>query len=387
MNEEAKTSRPHLSEADTRAELIDPALEQAGWSSKTKDVQVLREHQIKKLTNKQQNSNFKPDYVLQYKDRTLAVVEAKASSSRYREGIAQAKHYAQLLKAGTAYATNGNKIYRICMQTGREAEVLKFESPQELWNKTFCTANTWRDTFTRQQLSPKPEQMRFYQEAAINSVLDAVAENKKRILLTMATGTGKTSVALQIVWKLFHARWNLKNIERRPRVLFLTDRNVLARQAYTKFLQAFDDDVLERMTPSTIRKKGEVPKSASIYFTIFQTFMSAGVSQSKNNTPHPANSNTTDRTLAASQTNTVRPAYFYDYSSDFFDFIIVDECHRGGANDESQWRGILDYFAPAVQLGLTATPKHKDNANTYEYFGRPVYQASTFVKTVALLAA
>ena len=173
--------------------------------------------------------------------------------------------------------------------------------------------------------------------------------DKQRILLTLATGTGKTFIAFQIAWKLFHSRWNLsREPSRRPRILFLADRNILADQAYNAF-SAFPEDALVRIEPEDIRKKGKVPKNGSLFFTIFQTFMSGPPKDGK---PSP---------------------YFGEYPPDFFDFIVIDECHRGGANDESNWRGILDYFAPAVQLGLTATPKRKDNVDTYAYFGEPVY--------------
>ncbi len=172
-----------------------------------------------------------------------------------------------------------------------------------------------------------------------------MAEEKDRILLTMATGTGKTAVAFQVAWKLFQTRWNLKRDGvRRPRILFLADRNILADQAFNAF-SAFNEDALVRINPLDIRIRGGVPTSGSVYFTIFQTFMSG-----PNGSP-----------------------YFGDYPADFFDFVIIDECHRGGANDESNWRGILEYFSPAVQLGLTATPKRKDNTDTYRYFGDPVY--------------
>jgi type I restriction enzyme R subunit len=195
-------------------------------------------------------------------------------------------------------------------------------------------------------------QPRYYQENAITKTLEAVADDQKRILLTLATGTGKTAIAFQIAWKLFHAKWNLKSnnkkdFSRSPRILFLADRNILADQAFNSF-GAFEEDALVRIDPSEIRKKGSVPKNGNIFFTIFQTFMSG-----QNETP-----------------------YFGEYPEDFFDFIIIDECHRGGANDESSWRAILDYFRPAFQLGLTATPKRDVNADTYNYFGKPVYEYS-----------
>ncbi len=179
--------------------------------------------------------------------------------------------------------------------------------------------------------------------------MEAIAANKSRILLTLATGTGKTFIAFQIAWKLFQSRWSLsRDPSRRPRILFLADRNILANQAFNAF-SAFPEDALVRIAPSDIRKKGKVPKNGSLFFTIFQTFMSGSPKDGK---PSP---------------------YFGEYPPDFFDFIVIDECHRGGANDESNWRGIMDYFAPAVQLGLTATPKCKDNVDTYRYFGEPVF--------------
>lgn len=186
----------------------------------------------------------------------------------------------------------------------------------------------------------------------MSNVLEAIAKGHKRILLTLATGTGKTMIAFQISWKLFQSRWTLqRDQQRRPRILFLTDRNFLANQAYNDF-SAFAEDALVRISPAQIQKRGRVPKNGSIFFTIFQTFMSGPARDGK---PSP---------------------YFGDYPADFFDFIIIDECHRGGANDEGTWRAILEYFSPAVQLGLTATPKRKDNVDTYAYFGEPVFTYS-----------
>src|SRR5277367_5286561 len=249
------------------------------------------------------------------------------------------------------YSTNGQGIYGIDMQTGAEGEWPQFPAPDELWNLTFSEANAWRDRFAVVPFEDRGGffQGRYYQDIAIDRVLEAIAAGKSRILLTLATGTGKTFIAFQIAWKLFHSRWNLsRKPSRRPRILFLADRNILANQAYNAF-SAFPEDALVRIAPDEIRKKGWVPKNGSVFFTIFQTFMSGPPKDGK---PSP---------------------YFGEYPPDFFDFIVVDECHRGGANDESNWRGIMDYFAPAVQLGLTATPKRKDNVDTYRYFGEPVY--------------
>jgi len=250
-----------------------------------------------------------------------------------------------------AYSTNGRELYGIDMQEGKEGVLDQYPTPEELWNRTFAEANAWRDRFAAVPFEDRGGyfQGRYYQDLAIERVMEAIAADKSRILLTLATGTGKTFIAFQIAWKLFHSRWNLsREPVRRPRILFLADRNILADQAYNAF-SAFPEDAMARIEPDEIRKKGKVPKNASLFFTIFQTFMSGPPKDGK---PSP---------------------YFGEYPPDFFDFIVIDECHRGGANDESNWRGILEYFAPAVQLGLTATPKRKDNVDTYAYFGDPVY--------------
>jgi type I restriction enzyme R subunit len=260
--------------------------------------------------------------------------------------VAQAKTYADLLNIEYAYSTNGNQIYEMSLKTGKEWFPDRFPTPDELWMAINSDQNQWKEVFAKIPFeNPYGQNIRYYQEIAVRNTLDAIAQNKNRILLTMATGTGKTSVAFHIAWKLFHARWNLnRDGGRRPRILFLADRNILADQAFNGFSK-FPEDALVRISPLDIRKKGSVPTNGSIFFTIFQTFMSG-----PKNTP-----------------------YFGDYPPDFFDFIVIDECHRGGANNEGNWRGILEYFAPAVQLGLTATPKRKDNIDTYAYFGEPVY--------------
>ena len=335
-----------LNESETRAEYIDPKLKSSGWGE-IEGSKILREYRITEGRIQIGGTRARPeiaDYVLVYKNRKLAVVEAKAENLSATEGVAQAKAYADKLHIDYTYSTNGKEIYQISMKTGKEGEVNDFPTPDELWNKTYSDQNEWKEKFTTVPLEGEIGK-RYYQEIAINNTLDAIAEEKKRILLTLATGTGKTIISFQIAWKLFQTRWNLqRDGKRRPRILFLADRNILADQAYNSF-SPFSQDALVRINPLDIRKKGGVPKGGSIFFTIFQTFMSG-----PNSTP-----------------------YFGEYPKDFFDFIIIDECHRGGANDESNWRGIMEYFSPAVQLGLTATPKRKDNIDTYKYFGEPVY--------------
>lgn len=342
-----------MNEAETRAELIDPKLKACGWGV-VEGSKVLREYNItagKIQTGGGRGKREIADYVLVYKGIKLAVVEAKSDELEVGEGVMQAKKYAEKLKLETTYSTNGKAIYQICMKTGEEGLVTHFLSPDELWNKTFAEQNDWREKFANVPFEDKSGswQLRYYQEIAVQRTVEAIAQGKERILLTLATGTGKTAIAFQIAWKLFQTRWNLKRDgNRRPRILFLADRNILADQAYNSF-SAFPEDALVRIKPNEIKKSGKVPTNGSIFFTIFQTFMSGTDAEGK---PAP---------------------YFGEYPADYFDFIIIDECHRGGANDESNWRSILEYFSPAVQLGLTATPKRKDNVDTYRYFGEPVY--------------
>ncbi len=347
-----------LNEAETRAELIDPVLSVAGWG-KVEGSRVRREViTLGRLTGGgKRGKKDIADYVLVYREHKLAVIEAKRVGLPETEGVGQAKRYAAKLQIRFAYSTNGRGIYRVDMKNGKEGPVKGYPTPDELWNETFVKPEPWRDKFSVVPFEDKGGtwDARYYQHNAINQALEAIAAGQDRILLTLATGTGKTFIAFQLAWKLFYSRWNLKDRKeedqqpgRRPRILFLADRNILADQAYNAF-SAFPEDALVRISPDAIRKKGMVPKNGNIFFTIFQTFMSG---RDADGNPSPS---------------------FGDYPPDFFDFIVIDECHRGGAKDESTWRDILEYFSPAVQLGLTATPKREKNVDTYAYFGDPVY--------------
>lgn len=295
-----------MNEAETRAELIDPKLRDSGWGE-VDGSKVMREHQItdgRILTGGKRGKKEIADYILVYKNKKLAVVEAKQEDLPCTEGVTQAKLYAQKLNLPYTYSTNGKQIYEINMGTGKEWYPERFPTPNELWNAIHSDQNEWKDNFNQVSFENVNGTMgmRYYQEIAVTKVLDSIAENKQRILLTMATGTGKTFVSFQIAWKLFKSKWNLqRDGSRIPRILFLADRNILADQAFNSF-SAFPDDALIRIDPMGIRKKGQVPTNGSIFFTIFQTFMSG-----PNNSP-----------------------YFGEYPSDFFDFIIIDECHRGG---------------------------------------------------------
>jgi len=377
-----------MNEAETRAELIDPKLKVCGWGV-VEGSKILREYNItagKIQTGGVRAKKLTADYVLVYKGIKLAVIEAKSDDLEVGEGVAQAKQYAEKLKLETSYSTNGKEIYSISLKTGKEGLVKNYLTPDELWNKTFTEQNDWREKFSAIPFEDinKTKPPRYYQESAVNAVLEAVANRSDRILLTLATGTGKTTIAFHIAWKLFQTRWNLRwDGSRRPRILFLADRNILSDQAYGEFSRylAFKDDALVRISPKAIRdlnddgnkievntfltdkkKNGvRVPTNGNIFFTIFQTFMTSS--------PERASVNSEAATSLAKNDQ----FNFGEYPKDYFDFIVIDECHRGGANDEGNWRGILEYFVPAVQLGLTATPKRKDNVDTYKYFGDPVY--------------
>jgi type I restriction enzyme R subunit len=358
-----------MNEAETRAELIDPQLKASGWGV-VEDSKILRERDVCKITDGRiqvgggRKNPLIADYILIYKGIKLAVVEAKSSDLVVGEGVVQAKLYAEKLNLNYTYSANGKEIYQINMKTGEEKLVVNFPTPDALWHAMYSEQNKWLDAFSMVPFEDKSGawKPRYYQEIAVNNTLEVIAKNQKRILLTLATGTGKTSIAFQIVWKLFHTRWNLnKDGQRQPRILFLADRNILADQAFNEF-SAFADDAMVRIKPKEIKKRGKVPTNGSVFFTIFQSLM--------------ANDNTAELPENERQDEAEfddEAAYYHQYAQDFFDLIIIDECHRGGANNESSWRGILEYFFPAVQLGLTATPKRQDNVDTYEYFGEPVY--------------
>ncbi len=351
-------------EAETRAELIDPALKEAGWG--VMEGSRIRREVIsdgRLIGDGRRTKQDIADYVLVYRNQKLAVIEAKREGLPDTEGLAQAKRYAKRLHVRYAISTNGHGIYLADME-GKEGYIESYPTPEMLWKMVFGRAEKqerlWRERFAEIPFEDKGGQWqpRYYQHNAVTKALEAIGNGKDRILLTLATGTGKTAIAFQIAWKLFHSRWNLKDwregIEedqdpsRRPRILFLADRNILADQAFNAF-SAFPEDALVRISPGDIRKKGRVPKNGSIFFTIFQTFMSGEDGEGESQ------------------------PYFGEYPPDFFDFIVIDECHRGGANSESSWRSIMEYFAPAIQLGLTATPKREANKDTYLYFGEPVY--------------
>ncbi|MDE0331498.1 MAG: DEAD/DEAH box helicase family protein, partial [Nitrospinae bacterium] len=303
---------PHdETEAETRADRIDPVLHEAGWG--VVEGSRIRREMIcpgRIQAGGKRGKGLSCDYVLFHKGQKLAVLEAKRAGLGHTEGVGQAKDYAGRLGARFAYASNGLEWYGIDMATGAEGDMdLPFPTPDELWDRIFAEPNPWRDMFGEIEFERDGGKWepRYYQHKAIAAALEAIARGDRRILLTLATGTGKTSIAFQIAWKLFQAKWSLAGEPvRRPRILFLADRNILADQAYNAF-SAFPPDAVARIDPSSLRKRGgRPPKNASVFFTIFQTFMTGDGER-----------------------------VFTGYPPDFFDFVVIDECHRGGAQDES----------------------------------------------------
>lgn len=258
------TGTNFMNEAETRAEHIDPALKAAGWGV-VEGSRILREHGITQGRLQGGGKRAKAE-IADYRNTKLATIEAKAWDKPYTEGVGQAKSYAAKLALRLAYATNGQQIYGIDMATGSEGDVAQYPSPEELWRLTFAEADAatavWRDRFSAVPFEEKGGSwtIRYYQEIAVDRVLERVAAGHDRILLTLATGTGKTSIAFQIAWKLFKSRWTLaRDGARQPRVLFLADRNNLAGQAFNDFngFAAFDERALVRIKPDEITKMGK----------------------------------------------------------------------------------------------------------------------------------
>ncbi|MCB1759381.1 MAG: DEAD/DEAH box helicase family protein [Gammaproteobacteria bacterium] len=335
-------------EADTRANFIDPALAVAGWSSD----QVIREFYFtdgRKLAGNQRGSRCFVDYLLHSENRHLAIIEAKKQSIHPTQGLQQAIDYASKLSIRFVYSTNGEQIYEFDLEAGKGDYTESYPTPAQLLARYASTttdqARAFRDIPFHLEAGMRP---RYYQELAVHAATDAIGADKPRVLLTLATGTGKTFIAFQIVHKLFQARWNLQEPgSRRPRVLFLADRNILADQAINTF-NPYEKDLVKIDGDEIRRRNGVVPTNAHIFFAIYQAI--------------------------AERENI--GGYYKEYPADFFDLIIIDECHRGAANNEGSWRAILEHFAPAVHLGLTATPKRTDNIDTYNYFGHPAYEYS-----------
>lgn len=333
------------SEADTRANYIDPALKEASWQS----TNIIREHYFtdgRKLAKGARGKRCFVDYLLHKDNRYLGIIEAKKESEHPTKGLQQAIEYAQKLNVRFVYSSNGKQTYELDLETGRSDYINQYPTPLELSRRYDEVSSDIGEELRRVPfLLEGAMQPRYYQELAVNAATDAIGQGKSRILLTLATGTGKTFIAFQIVHKLFQARWNSNNLGlRRPRILFLADRNILADQAINTF-NPYEKDLIKINGDEVRKRNGVVPTNAHIFFAIYQAI--------------------------AERENI--DGYYKAYPRDFFDLVMIDECHRGAANEAGSWRAILDHFNSAVHLGLTATPKRTDNVDTYEYFGKPAY--------------
>jgi type I restriction enzyme, R subunit len=338
-------------EADTCRKFVVPKLQAAGWDSDPHSIAEQRSFTDGRIvvrgSKAERKKNKRADYLLRYtRDFPIAVTEAKAEYKKAADGLQQAKDYAEILGLKFAYATNGKEIIEFDFITGIERFVETFPKPTELWSRLRAGVKLTDDTVASRLLTPANlttgREPRYYQRIAIDLAVQSILQGKKRVLLTMATGTGKTDVAFQICWKLWSSKWNAKgDPTRKPRILYLADRNFLVDDPKDKTFSAFGD----------ARHKiegGNAVFSREMYFATYQS-----IAEDEN-----------------------RPGLYKEFARDFFDLVIVDECHRGSAKEKSSWRQILEYFEPAYQLGMTATPKREENRDTYLYFGNPIYTYS-----------
>lgn len=336
-----------ITEADTCREFVTPRLVEAGWGIAPHAIGEQRTFTNGRIIvaggKIRRGKQKRADYLLYYRrDYPLAVVEAKEIGLPVESGVQQAREYAEILGLKFAYATNGHRIIEIDYITGTEREVERYATPDELFARMAIAAQLPQTSATH-LLEPfnliSGKVPRYYQHIAIHRVIEAILHGQKRILATLATGTGKTCVAFQICWKLWNSRWNRTGEYRRPKILFLADRNILVDDPMARMFAPFGD----------ARHKiagGDTSLSRDMYFGIYQALSTASAD------------------------------VFRQYRRDFFDLIIIDECHRGSSRNESAWRAVLDYFEPAIQFGMTATPLREESRDSYEYFGNPVYTYS-----------
>jgi type I restriction enzyme R subunit len=338
-------------EIDTCRDYVVPALRAAGWA----EEQIIEQHYftdgriVPTGKGHRRKEGKRADYVLEVAPGVpVAIVEAKRLYRAPGDGLQQGMEYAEILDLPLAYSSNGEGIVEHDFDTGLERNLAAFPGPDELWTRYRAwkgiaeesTAGALMLPFNRDLRNPdgSVKEPRYYQRIAIQRAVQAVLSGQDRILITMATGTGKTFVALQTVWKLWESGWRE---DRKPRVLYLADRNILVDQPIEREFKPVFGDALWKVS-------GDRRTGREIYFALYQAIGDMGPS----------------------------PGIFRDYPPDYFDLIVVDECHRGSARDESTWRGILEHFAPATQIGMTATPLRDDNRDTYRYFGNPIYEYS-----------
>ena len=342
------------SESDTRANYIDPQLKNSNYKAEN----IKREYYFtdwrKSLNNKRWVRKF-ADYLLKYKWTNLAIIEAKKEDLWVTEGLEQVKNYWNILNLRFVYSSNWKEIYEFDLKIGKWKIIDKYPTPEQLYKKNFTEINQLKEKLLSEPFLLSEKKPRYYQEIAINKVMEAIGDDKKRILLTMATWTGKTVIAFQTIYKLFMARWSLDWIgKRRPRILFLADRNILVDQAMNTF-NPLEKDILKINGKEIKKRNGKVPINANIFFAIYQALVWG------ENEDNPEE---------------ILEAYYNRYDKNFFDLIVIDECHRWGAREDWNWAEILKYFENSVHIGLTATPKSDANVDTYKYFWKPIYEYS-----------
>lgn len=330
-----------MTEEDVRAKYIDPSIRNAGWNE---EIQIRREFSFTdgrifvKHGKVIRGKRKKADYILSYKTNfNLAVIEAKKNTLTAEHGIQQGIEYGEILDIPFIYSCNGRSWVEFDRITGKTAEfdMDKFPSPETLFERYLTEKNlknknenllTENYYYTTGSKTP-----RYYQTVAINRTIEAIARGQKRILLVMATGTGKTYTAFQIIWRL----WKSRN---KKRILFLADRNILVDQTMSNDFRFFGDKMIKI-------SRNKISKAHEIYLGLYQSMTG----------------------------NEDWQQIFKEYSRDFFDLVIIDECHRGSAKEDSAWREVLEYFSSAVQIGMTATPKETKDVSNINYFGEPVY--------------
>lgn len=340
-------SKKLLSERDICTKFISPAIENAGWNKHTQYLEEVfftdgKIYVKGRLTAR--GTRKRADYILYYKPNIpIAIIEAKDNKHTVGAGMQQALEYARILDIPFVFSSNGDGFLfhdkTNPQNIEQELSLEEFPSPEYLWNKykVFKGINGERANQIVEQdyfFDGSGRRPRYYQQNAINRTLEAIASGQDRILLVMATGTGKTYTAFQIAYRLWKSRT-------KKRILFLADRNSLVDQTRRGDFKHFRDKM-------TVIKKRQVDKSYEIYLAIYQGL--TGSEEEKN--------------------------IFKQFSADFFDLIIIDECHRGSAREDSSWREVLSYFSNAAQIGLTATPKESETASNSEYFGDPIYTYS-----------
>lgn len=346
----------HFSEDDTRVKLIDVKLHASSWSEEN----IIRNYYFtdgrKLIGNKRGERKF-ADYLLKFQNNNLAIIEAKKQSKDPLDGLSQGIEYARILNVAFVYSTNGDKIYEYNLKTSSGEYIEKFPTPSELFARIYGNLKEWQHKLLSQRELYIPQKgLRYYQKIAVDKVIEALINGKNRILLTLATGTGKTTIAFALCYRLLEARWNKTNQDKKPKILFLCDRVSLRDQALGEF-NPIEGDCVAVSAQELRKNNGRVPTSANVFFGIYQSLASNSKEQENANEEQESK-------------------FYLQYPKDFFDLIIIDECHRGGANEEGSWAGVLEYFSSATHLGLTATPKKSDNVDTYRYFGESMYEYS-----------